>query len=423
MARTARLVIEIGADKGREIRVGENGARFGRSSKNDVPINDEKASRYHCRVYFKPDGRLCVADLGSANQTLVNKSPIQETVLGNGDGITIGDTVIRVVDDSSGPGPVDLGFGPAPTHPPRLLNRKLLLTIAAVVTLLAIAAWVPKLFRAIPSKPPPTQPVAEEARLLPMEVHYEKVLADEDRIFRYVLTITADNRITIAIDDTEKTHVREEGEVDDELIAELASFIHKSGFFELADDYHGLQPDVLDRWNIVVTLNKRAKRVRVTNRTEPSVFKAVRTRLEDFGQVELGLWAVQFPPEELLARAEQAFLLGRRLYDEREVQHGNLARAIKRFKEAEFYLRTIDPKPDYYPQVLSGISVCKTDLDDKYRDRNYAAERAIGLKDWEDAVEHLQVLTRIISDRSDPRYGEVRKKLLEVQRRLEAEDQ
>ena len=98
----ARLVVERGMDKGRIFDVGKDGARLGRSSQNDVAINDEKLSRHHCRIYFSPDGIPHLSDLGSANETLLNDVPIHEERLKSGDLITIGDTVLRVIEDASG---------------------------------------------------------------------------------------------------------------------------------------------------------------------------------------------------------------------------------------------------------------------------------------------------------------------------------
>jgi len=101
MEKSARLIVIKGLDIGRIIDVGRDGAHVGRSSGNDIAINDEKISRRHCRIYFSPDGILQVSDLRSANDTLVNNKPVHDGTLKRGDLITVGDTVLKVEDDAS----------------------------------------------------------------------------------------------------------------------------------------------------------------------------------------------------------------------------------------------------------------------------------------------------------------------------------
>jgi hypothetical protein len=132
MEKMARLVVIKGSDTGRKIDVGKHGAQLGRSSRNDVPINDEKISRRHCRIYFSPDGILHISDLESANETLLNNAPIHKERLKRGDLITIGDTVLKVMDDASDTGTVNPALEerdsstikPAETHAPGLSETR-----------------------------------------------------------------------------------------------------------------------------------------------------------------------------------------------------------------------------------------------------------------------------------------------------------
>jgi len=88
----------------------------------------------------------------------------------------------------------------------------------------------------------------------------------------------------------------------------------------------------------------------VLNTLEPEVFKTVREAIEEFGQNELGLAALALAPEKLIDLARSASLLGRNLYDQREVKHDNLAKAIRSLNEAKWYLETIEPKPVSMPK-------------------------------------------------------------------------
>ena len=66
---------------------------IGRSDKNDLVVNDTKASRYHCRIVCK-DGTYVLEDRGSRNGTSLNGLQVLREVLSPGDRIVIGDEVI-----------------------------------------------------------------------------------------------------------------------------------------------------------------------------------------------------------------------------------------------------------------------------------------------------------------------------------------
>ena len=142
MSNVSHLVVEKGEQADSHITVPSAGLRLGRSSKNDFVIPDPLLSRHHCRFFFKPDGSLWVADLGSANRTLVNDKGIQEIRLHIGDLVTIGGTAIRVAQDSSHAS-VDLGLRRAePESGRRRIGPVPLSIIAGLALALALAAWM-----------------------------------------------------------------------------------------------------------------------------------------------------------------------------------------------------------------------------------------------------------------------------------------
>ena len=429
MTDKVHLVVETGRHKGMQIRVGPEGARLGRSSKNDVVLLDPLLSRHHCRLFFKPGEGLWIADLGSANQTFVNDEPAQELRLKPGDKISVGDTILRALSTTE-PGieekdvvtsVVDLGLGTLKEKPRgKTFSTQSLIVAACIVILLALGIWVPKLMKKEPKvmATPPAQ--AQQVAPCTLEIDYEKVLADGGNIFRYHLKIDKDGTIAVQIDDLENDrHLRKEAAADKDYLASLARAIDQSGFFTLDENYQGIQPDIFNLWDLTVTIGKQTHRSKVMNRVEPEIFREVREIIEEAGKNELGLWAIQFSPETLLTMSGDAHLLGKKLFDEREVRYGNLAAALKSFEEAEWYLETLEPKPDYYGEIVSFINNCKEALQQKYEDQNFRAERAIRLRDWNSAANELRILCEIIPDRSDPRNKESRRKLLDVENRLE----
>lgn len=68
---------------------------IGRAADNDLVVSDSRVSRHHARIAGRR-GTLVYADLGSTNGSRVNGVQVGELVLGAGDRIELGDTVIIV---------------------------------------------------------------------------------------------------------------------------------------------------------------------------------------------------------------------------------------------------------------------------------------------------------------------------------------
>jgi hypothetical protein len=68
---------------------------IGRGPDNDLVLADGRVSRHHARVTGRR-GTLVYTDLGSTNGSRVNGAPVGELVLGAGDRIELGDTVLIV---------------------------------------------------------------------------------------------------------------------------------------------------------------------------------------------------------------------------------------------------------------------------------------------------------------------------------------
>lgn len=436
MAETVHLVVEGGPNKGKNITVLSDGVRLGRSSKNDVVLEDPLLSRHHCRLFFKQGEGLWVTDLASANGTLVNGATVTETRIRTGDTVTIGDSVLKVVRDEleaapasadvptgapSVGGVVDLGLKSEKEKLENAPRRSLLvpLIIAGIIAVAAMAAvWVPKLMA--PGKSKVAKPLPASALGQNLEVEYEKVQANTGNVFRYSMKITSNNMISVQIDDIKNDrHPRKEKQMSGDYSKSLAKAIVDAGFFKLAEEYQGIQPDILEQWDLTVTIGAKTHRTRVVNRVEPEEFAAVRERIELAGKNELGLWAMESSPAKLLEIAKEAYLLGKKYYDEREVKYGNLSMGLKSFMESDSYLETVDPKPDFYSDVVASITDCKKLLTDKYNDQNFRVERAMKLGDWEESSKELRTLLEMFPDGGDQRNQDARKKLLDVEKHLE----
>jgi hypothetical protein len=82
---------------GTEREIGVDGAALtiGRASDNQLVLNDARVSRHHARLQPR-GGTLVFTDIGSTNGSRVNGVRVGEIVLGEGDRIEIGDTVLIV---------------------------------------------------------------------------------------------------------------------------------------------------------------------------------------------------------------------------------------------------------------------------------------------------------------------------------------
>jgi hypothetical protein len=79
----------------REITLDGRPMTLGRSVDNAIVVRDSRVSRHHGRLQGR-QGALVYSDLGSTNGSRVNGVAIDEVVLGEGDRIEIGDTVLVV---------------------------------------------------------------------------------------------------------------------------------------------------------------------------------------------------------------------------------------------------------------------------------------------------------------------------------------
>ena len=424
------IIVEKGPDQGKEISIRPEGARIGRSSNNDIALNDPVMSRYHCRVFFKQNEGLWVEDLGSANNTLLNSEPIHMTRMKIGDRIMLGDTVLKVISDKFPSSSTAHLFSTPEMQPvdakPNFLSKSLdesgmkkILRIALViVACAALFSIFSIIFKS--SEQDTDLSLFPDKKSQALEIYYEKIQASPKNIFRYELELQ-NGELSVQIDDLKnKRHVprNQRKKIDRELINSLANTLLQTEFSSLNNLYKGSIDEVYDLWDLTVTVGRQTHRVKVLNTIEPEAFKKASEAIEEFARNEIGLTALALTREKLLELAKSSYLLGRSLYDQREVKRENLAFAIRSLKETEWYLETIDPKPDYFVDTIALRRECESELEETHNNHIFLAERAIKLRDWNEAAINLRILLEKIPDRSDERHQNAQKKLIDVGRHL-----
>ena len=198
-----------------------------------------------------------------------------------------------------------------------------------------------------------------------------------------------------------------------------------SGFEELDASYRGGDPDSeneLNFWRIRMIRGTEIKDVLVENAQEPEAFAMLRDALETFSRNELGIWAVQYSNEKLTEMSAEAESLGDKNFEERDVEYGNLSKAVKCYKEAISYLETVKTKPEGYGNLKQKLRDAEAELSDRYKEQRFRADQKMNLEHWEEACVELRILRDMIPDKDDPRHVEANNKLIDVEKRLRKEE-
>ncbi|MBR4651990.1 MAG: FHA domain-containing protein [Kiritimatiellae bacterium] len=451
------LVVSAGPLKGRRYTVSETGTRLGRSSSCEIAVPDPALSRSHC-LFEMRNGEIWVTDLASANGTIVNGTELgsDSVKLAPGDIVLAGDTEIKVAMDKAqaavdagveqggdvgaqptveteaepAGGPIDLGLGggdavePADAGDGPVKPNVMRLALWAVAGLAVLAAAFMILGTPPAADEPEVRPVAavepvSSGRLL--AVSYEKIRASSEGIYRFALSYSQDGMLSAMIDDVPKTdrHVDKTLKLSPAKVERLDSQLKDAALYSLQSAYVGasLRPDELKSVRLRIVRTTGAFETSVENMQEPEALRDARERLEAFAKNELGIWGIDKSVDELKAMSADARRNGDAKWEERDVQHGNLAQAIAAYDEAAMLLETVNPKPDGFDSLLQRIREAKAELDRRYREQCFRADKAINLKDWSTALIELRTLCDLVPDDRDPRHAEANAKLLDVESR------
>lgn len=432
----SHLIIEIGKEVGRELTIPDAGMKFGRSPANDIVLDDNAVMLFHGRFFFKSDGSLWVTDFGAGEKTRVGGEPIDEHQLNTGDLVSVGNTAFRVINihkdlvEEIRTAPVkeievetiDLGFKRSKNKleraaetkgPASRLSHRLTLVATAFLTLLVVFLVLFSVQKIISGND--ANGVEKEY----LTLRYERVVGNNNNIFRYHLELDIDGNLTLSMNDLDsKRKFDRTVKISPNVIKTLSGQIEKTGFFALEGNQIGEEPGY-NLYDLAILRNGLMKHVKVLNVNKPSdSSQKIAALLEEFARSQLDIplsWTRS--TEELFELAEAAFDVGQKKWEAREVRSANLAEAIVNFQETVNCLVGIEPKPELYLQAENLLEEAVALRDKRYEDYMFAADRAIRLRQWNEAQRSLRYLQDLIPT-DDKRFDEIQRKLIGVEERL-----
>lgn len=98
--RSACVVVIHGEGLGKRADLEDRPVIVGRSQEADLHIPHKSVSRQHCQIWREGDAYR-IRDLEATNRTRVNDLPVTETLLADGDHITLGESILKFISHSS----------------------------------------------------------------------------------------------------------------------------------------------------------------------------------------------------------------------------------------------------------------------------------------------------------------------------------
>ena len=98
--RSACIVVIHGEGLGRRADIGDEPVLVGRSQEADLCITHKSVSRGHCRIW-RDGEEYRIRDLGATNATRVNELVIDEGILADGDHVTVGESILKFISQTS----------------------------------------------------------------------------------------------------------------------------------------------------------------------------------------------------------------------------------------------------------------------------------------------------------------------------------
>jgi len=378
-----KLTIEQGRGRGQAFDFEDDEITIGRTEENDVVLFEQGVSRRHSRITF--DGsHYYVVDMDSANGTLLNGTKVTREVLEDGDAIGIGAVVFRF--DSGPTGPATRVVSEVPDLPAKGKPA------AAAPAPRTVAREQP--VRAAAPKKPAAAPLAVDTKrtrtllLAGLAVMLGVIVlmlmrgrADDGRVRcgkgPYALD-GATRQVSFGAGETDvecPTGVRFglQWSRNTRAILHWSSTYTDKGEVALVVNGERLQ-DV----GVAPTARPLSQQVVLPEKSLKEGDNVVEFKYLK-GDERWGVRGVELETiglnEADLTKARQAYELGTKLLQRRNVAARNLYDAWQMLKEARRHMEGLEPKPDLYAPTLSMIKDVEHDLDKLCERKMFDARR------------------------------------------------
>jgi len=448
------------------------GLSIGRELDNDIIIESEAASRYHCKISYK-DGNWYLKDLNSTNGTKLNGLKITDEVkLNEGDVISIGyqkltfgeklpitnqekkAEVPPVEEKKDNPASLQKTGDTSPQsffgslfnssdkkenkvdddepekskyfqkdkiiEEDKEQNKKHAGVMFYIIVLLFAFVLVggflliEKVLNEEKAKnyKQKAKPSDSGSNLT---VIYEKQITTPDNIFRYELKIK-NNKIQVIRDDLKHSiRFQREQELKPELIETLKNELKGTDFMNVSEPQAGISPDNTDETKILtITYGSMLNTVKIKNTFEPTAFRDAVNILEAFSNNVLNIPTISLTPEEMKKEAEDTFAKAEMLFANKNARKDNLKEAIKRYSYVIELLEFFEPKPSIYDQAYKQSQEAKKILDEEVKQYEIKAQQARRMQRLEEAVEAYQSIMEML-DPEDKRYQNARDSILKIE--------
>jgi hypothetical protein len=396
-----RFRIVAGPQSGRCFAVAEDGGLVGRSENCDVIILDPSLSRHHCRFFFR-DGLLWVADLKSANSTLVDNVPVQEAPLWKDRRISIGDTVILVESDGS------FKFASFSTYPAKLMASPTAACLAAGVVFILASGLFFLRQASLRNKrlAHPSQDIAATSPQQPLlTAEYFRSEIDDNTTRTLHLQIVQPDIATIEVQDVSARRIlRQSIRIPRYQLELLERLFTDSGFFSLTSD--PLMPEDSDsEIRISAKVQDHQHTVRHPFDGGSASFRNLSERIEEQAANLFGSWVRDFSDDNLLQIANQKYTQALNIASiSKRDRHHHLYAAIQELHYASWLVSPILPEPPLNVEIKKLSDLYRETLDAFIRDSFSEADLAARAKDSEKEKFALEQILACLPDQADLRY-------------------
>lgn len=381
-----RLIVVSGPASGQSYDLTSKSAVIGRAEDSDFVILDPKISRHHCRIYFR-DQQLHLADLRSANDTLVDGNPIHEEPIGHDALITIGDSVIKVQNTAI----------PQPT---RLKSKHVIVACILIMIALGIIIW-----RLVPDTPPQTEPVIVQSRnATGFAIDYWNESISHSNTLIYNLTLLPPNEISLIVHDPlSNKRLQRTAIIPDYQINLIAHQIQNAGIPSLPSQ----SSPIVDQFQLIrlaVFDGQTQHVVAFENTPPPAMISNICHEMEKLAEENLGGWTRDISDSNLVSLAQTELDYIRNMLSADSMPIADFYECIQRIEYARWLMNTVGAAEPLKATINMVHDQLNQSLDTEVHQNFIQAEDAEVNQNIALAEGHYQQILQLIPDSTDPRY-------------------